>query len=149
MAATVLKKSHSLVGKSPFVLINRLREMDTPPVTWAQLKRGHPVDEYSVDQLRAELEGLLGVPYIDILKAAGKDDIEINLRLAVHIAIHEANACGQPPTKTPSAAPEGIQPEKPAQTGGKGPRAAGPEDGGPEPRPGSSTEVRRRQSLVK
>ncbi len=41
LAATVLKKSHSLVGKSPFVLNNRLRDMDTLPVTWAQLKTGH------------------------------------------------------------------------------------------------------------
>ncbi len=101
MALLVLKPKHSLVNVPPFRLINKLREADTPPMAWAHLKKGHAVDSYSEEQLQTELEGLVGAPAADILAAASKPSTKVNLQIALHLAIGEANAYGQPPTKTP------------------------------------------------
>ncbi len=122
MSTPVLKQRHSLVGKSPFGLIGRLREADTPPLAWAQLKKGHPVTEYNTQQLKTELEGLVGCGSGDLLKAAGKKDCDAHLRLALHFAILEANSTGQPAGKVP-AKPSGDR------EGGNGAAAGEPSQG--------------------
>ncbi len=84
--AMLLKPKHSLVNVSPFRLINKLRDADTATVVWAHLKPGHAVDSYSEQQLKTELEGLVGAPAVDILVVASKPSTKANLRMALNEA---------------------------------------------------------------
>lgn len=44
----------------------------TEPTTWSRIKKDHALDQYLMDDLKAEVEGLMGIPARDILKLAGK-----------------------------------------------------------------------------
>ncbi len=104
MMAQVLKKDHSLVGHSPYALVKAIRSFDgTLPSVMARLKKDHSLERYSVSEMVGHLEGITGLPAKEIFDMAGipsaadPENIRKEIVLfALHVAIMEANAHGQP-----------------------------------------------------
>ncbi len=66
-----LKKGHSLVGRSPYPIIKAIKEFDGRlPEELARIKKDHPLDLYSEDQLTDELSGIMGIPTAHIFEMA-------------------------------------------------------------------------------
>jgi hypothetical protein len=91
----ILKPRHSLQGKNLLPLVLRLRGVEGV-VDLARLKRGYPLEDYSLEELATEFLGLTGEAVDDILGLAGKDRSVENLRLLVHFTILQANISGAP-----------------------------------------------------
>ena len=73
------------------------------PDPLARLKRDHPLENYTEEELVCHLEGILGTGAADVLGLAGVYGAEEPTRVAksillfaLHMAIVEANAHGQP-----------------------------------------------------
>ena len=104
LMVTVLRKDHSLAGRSCLAVIKAVRAFKgrlSDPL--AHLKKDHPLEKYASDQLVSELEGLLGAEACNILEMAGvegaEDPVSVprdTLLFTLHTSITEANAKGQP-----------------------------------------------------
>lgn len=102
--AAVLKKDYSLVGRDSVPVLRALRRFKGElPADLARLKRDHPLDTYKEEELVSHLEGILGVDASEVLEMAGVEGADTpasvskaTLLFAVHTAIIEANAKGQP-----------------------------------------------------
>ena len=94
---TVLKPRHSLAGKSLVPVILRLKSLEGEDVMeLARLKRGYPLEDYSLVELRMEFERLTGESVKDVLGLAGKDDNLDTVRVLMHFSIEHANNVGAP-----------------------------------------------------
>jgi len=71
-ASIVLKTRHSLIGKSLLPMLLELKNNTEPPDVFARLKKEHPIENYSVDELEAEFKKLIGESGKDVLMLAGK-----------------------------------------------------------------------------
>ena len=69
---TILKRGHSVLGKSPYSLVVGLKGFDgTLPDPLARLKKDHPLDKYHTEELHSELEGLTNMPAAHLFEMAG------------------------------------------------------------------------------
>ncbi|XP_062580551.1 uncharacterized protein LOC134242478 [Saccostrea cucullata] len=96
--AVVLKPRHSLIGKSlvPVVLKLKASDGNSEDLTLARLKRGYPLEDYSLAELRTEFEKLTGESVKDILMLAGKEDNIETVRILMSYTIEHANTVGAP-----------------------------------------------------
>ena len=93
----VLKPRHSLAGKSLVPVILRLKSWEGEDVMeLARLKRGYPLEDYSLVELRMEFERLTGESVKDVFGLAGKDDNLDTVRVLMHFSIEHANNVGAP-----------------------------------------------------
>ena len=106
MVVVTLKPKHSLVGRSLLPVIIELKSV-TDTATGgdgqgqlARLKKDHPLEHYSVEELMAEFRKLTGDSLTDVLALAGKTSDPENVRFAVHLAVVHANAAGAPRGQT-------------------------------------------------
>ena len=93
--SAVLKLRHSLHGKNLIPLITEVRGAAVPP-HWNRLKREHPLEKYSKEELSAEFKKLTGENASEILVMAGKDDEVEEHLILMHCSIALANAVGAP-----------------------------------------------------
>ena len=63
MAHPVLKLRHSLVGKSLIPIIGQVRAEDVVDFL-ARLKKEHPLENYSVNEMHSEFEKLTSVLFV-------------------------------------------------------------------------------------
>ena len=94
--AVTLKPKHSLVGRSLLPVIMQLKtseEMEGDGQL-ARLRRDHPLEHYSSDELTSEFRKLTGESLADVLVLAGKQMEQETIRYAVHLTIIHANAAG-------------------------------------------------------
>lgn len=61
-----------------------------------RLKKGYPLEDYSLGELRTEFERLTGESVKDILMLAGKDDNIDTVRVLMSLTIEHANLAGAP-----------------------------------------------------
>ena len=96
----VLKLRHSLKGKNLLpVAVKAKAAGGTTPTEFARLKRDHPLERYTLDELVDEFERLTGEDVGDIFMMAGFDATVDNMRLVMHFAIIQANLVGAPKGK--------------------------------------------------
>lgn len=91
----ILKNKHTLVGKNIIPVMLALRA-DSDVGEFNRLKKEHPLEAYSIQELTAEFEKLTGESVRNILVLAGKDETLENMRLLLHYAIGHANTVGAP-----------------------------------------------------
>lgn len=91
-----LKARHSLIGMGLVPVILELQTLEDTLGILARLKREHPLEKYSSDELGSEFKGLSGENLSDVLTLAGRDSAVENCRLAMHFTILHANAVGAP-----------------------------------------------------
>lgn len=102
--AAVLRKDHTLKGTSCYPVVKAVRGFTgTLPDPLARLKKDHPLEAYSETELVQQLEGVMGMDATELLDMAGVEGatnpVEVDkpvLLFALHTAIVEANAQGQP-----------------------------------------------------
>jgi len=60
--AQILKVRHSLIGKSLIPVINQVKALEEglPLPELARLKKGHPIENYNLNELHQEFERLTG-----------------------------------------------------------------------------------------
>lgn len=90
---TVLKRRHSLRGKSLVPLFARIQNAGEPK-EFARFNKDEPLEDLSPAALADRFADLTGEDMVDVLGAAGKDDS--SRRLLLHSAIILANEIGQP-----------------------------------------------------
>jgi len=130
----VLRKDHSLVGRDNFPIIKAIRAFKgTLPDTLARLKKDHPLDAYSAEELVTHSEGLLGREVAELLDVAGVIGAEDPkavpkevLLMLLHTTILEANSRGQPrwtplDRRAASPGPSGEGQERGPEAGPKEP----------------------------
>ena len=96
--AVTLKPKHSLVGRSLLPVIMQLKTTEEleGDGQLARLKRDHPLEHYSSEELISEFRKLTGESLADVLTLAGKTMEQEMIRYAVHLTIIHANAAGAP-----------------------------------------------------
>ncbi|KAJ8300066.1 hypothetical protein KUTeg_021585 [Tegillarca granosa] len=94
----ILKAKHTLIGKSllPVILTMKSSGSAIEIVEFNRLKRDHPLEAYSLPELRLEFEKLTGESVKDVVALIGKDESTETLRYLVHHAIGHANLVGAP-----------------------------------------------------
>jgi hypothetical protein len=93
----ILKPKHSLIGKNLIPIVLRLKAQGEEPPLLARLKREHPLENYSIEELLTEFGRLCGERADDTMSVAGRDVKDIaDVRLTVHFAILHANVAGPP-----------------------------------------------------
>jgi hypothetical protein len=93
----ILKPKHSLIGKNLLPIVLRLKAQGEEPALLARLKREHPLENYTLEELLTEFGRLCGEKADDTMSVAGCDIHHIeHVRLAVHYAILHANVAGAP-----------------------------------------------------
>lgn len=65
-----------------------------------RLKKGHPLEDYGIVQLRMEFEKLTGESVKDILTVAGVEENIASVRQLLHFTIIQANIVGMPVGQT-------------------------------------------------
>ncbi|KAJ8321085.1 hypothetical protein KUTeg_002672 [Tegillarca granosa] len=93
--SNVLKPKHSLIGKSLLSLILEAQGSDEPSEL-ARLKKNHPLECYTFDELASEFHKLTGETARSVLRAVGKGDSEDAMRRLMHYTIVAANTYGLP-----------------------------------------------------
>ena len=73
-----------------------------------RLKKGHPLEEYGIVQLRTEFEKLTGESVKDILILVGLEENIKTIRQLLHLTILQANLVGMPAGQplTPNSDPD-------------------------------------------
>ncbi|CAG2231233.1 unnamed protein product [Mytilus edulis] len=92
----VLKHKHSMLGESLLPAIAKLKAWDPDANSGelCRLKKGHPLEEYSLVQLRTEFERLAGESVKDIFAIVGIDENLKSVRQLVHLTILQGNLVG-------------------------------------------------------
>lgn len=75
-----------------FIILKKLRKL----VCVYRLKKGYPLEDYSLAELRTEFEKLTGESVQDILMLAGKEDNIETVRILMSYTIEHANTVGTP-----------------------------------------------------
>ncbi|XP_071150189.1 uncharacterized protein [Mytilus edulis] len=94
----ILKPRHTLVGKGllPMILVFKSADDDVPVENLARLKKDHPLNNYSLDDLSIEFKRLTAESFKDVITLAGKGlNLKNGLQL-MHKAILFPNLIGGP-----------------------------------------------------
>ena len=95
-ACVVLKPRHSLIGKDLLPMLLELKSIIEPPPAFARLKKEHPLEKYTLEELETEFRKLTLKSAKDLLLLSGRPfDLE-ETRLLVHYSILFANSVGAP-----------------------------------------------------
>jgi hypothetical protein len=95
----VLKPKHSLHGKSLLPIIMRLKDVDVDSLDegeLARLKKDHPLENYTLEELEQEFTALSGEQPGDIFLLAGKVRTKETAMALINLAIYYANEIGGP-----------------------------------------------------
>ena len=74
----------------------RMKSNEGEPRNFARLKKDHPLEKYTLEELLDEYEGLTGEDIGDIILLAGVDRSIESVRMILHFAILHANIVGAP-----------------------------------------------------
>ena len=99
MPVTVLKKKHSLVGKSAGVtLMKRFKEFAVPrgEFTYAKVASNKKTEDMALADLKQTFTTLTGESADDLLELLGQQVNEATLRRLLHVTIILCNEMGQP-----------------------------------------------------
>lgn len=103
----VLKQKHSLQGKSLLSLILEVKADQSERDTLARLKKDHPLERYSLEELKSEFNKLTGETIQSLVMIIGQEEILDLVRRIMNFSILHANNVGapkgQPLTETSSS----------------------------------------------
>lgn len=83
----IFKPKHSLLGKSLLLVIIEVKATQGGTDTFARLKKDHPLEQYSLEELRSEFHKLTGETMQSICGILGQDETLDLVRRDMHFAI--------------------------------------------------------------
>jgi hypothetical protein len=86
----VLKPKRSLHGKSLLPIIMRLKDVDVNSLDegeLARLKKGHPLENYTLEELEQEFTALSGEQHGDVVLLDGKERTKETAMALMNLAI--------------------------------------------------------------
>lgn len=97
-ATVYLKAGYTLKGKDVLPVVQRLRAIKEgdEPTELASLRRKYPLGSYTEAELKKEFIGLTGYQLPEVLGLVGMEENLQSCQWAMHAAILQANATGEP-----------------------------------------------------